>query len=111
VLGLGRLLTVGVGVAATAVALFLPRVLDLVLLAYSFMVSGLFVPTVAGLFWRRATPTAAFWSMLCGGCVSVALNLYPLPELLGGLDPIFVALPASAVVLVALSAAGGGDVR
>jgi SSS family solute:Na+ symporter len=100
VLGLSRLLTVGIGVAATGLAMLLPQVLKLVLLAYAFLVSGLTAPTLAGLFWRGATATAALWSTLVGGTVAVALNLAP--ELLP-VDPVLVALPVSALVLIAVS--------
>ena len=110
VLGLSRLLTVGIGVAATGLAMLLPRVLELVLLAYAFLVSGLTVPTLAGLFWRRATARAALWSTLSGGAVAVAFNLRP--ALLGGVDPVLVALPVSALVLVVVSCwLDGGQTR
>ena len=48
-------------------ALYVPRVIDSILLAYSFMVAGLFFPTLAALFWRRAGGVAAFWSVVLRG--------------------------------------------
>jgi len=96
VLRLSRFLTLGVGLASVAVATAMPRVLDAVLLSYAFMVSGLFVPTVAALLERRPTGGAALAGMLAGGGAAVLLNIFPslspLPE------PIMVALPLSALV-------------
>lgn len=108
VLRVSRLLTLGLGAASVAVALTLPKVLDAILLAYAFMVSGLFAPTLAGLLWKRASAAAAFWSMVVGGSVAVLLSVLPkdvLPESLafGATQPVVVALPLSALVLVAVS--------
>ena len=101
VLLLSRLLTVVLGMGSIGLAMVLPNVLELVLLAYSFMVCGLFVPTITGLLWKRASTTAAFWSMVTGGTLAVVLNLvsWAVP---GG-EPILYALPASAVVMVVLT--------
>ena len=35
------------------------RVLDIILSTYSFMVSGLLVPIIGALFWRRSSPAGA----------------------------------------------------
>ncbi|MGD2130497.1 MAG: hypothetical protein PVJ17_14440, partial [Lysobacterales bacterium] len=50
-------------------------VLDLVLYAYTFGAAGLFFPMLGLLFWRRATATGAFWSMVLGGGSAVAWTL------------------------------------
>ncbi len=100
---LSRVLTVCVGFGSAAVAFALPKVIDAIMLAYSFMVSGLFVPTLAGLIWRRTSATAALWSMLVGGGTAVLLGA--VPSISPVEEPIMVALPASAIVLVALSLA------
>lgn len=114
VLRVGRALTVVIGALSVGVALSLPRVLDAILLAYSFMVSGLFIPTLAGLLWRRTTPRAAFYGMLTGGSTAVALHLLPKSALGGPLgpllaEPILVALPLSALVLIFLTLVDPGD--
>ncbi|MFH1464116.1 MAG: sodium:solute symporter family protein [Pseudomonadota bacterium] len=102
VLLLGRLASVVVGAASVSVALLLPRVLDAVLLAYAFMVSGLFAPTIVGLLWRRASALAALASMILGGGAAVLLTLVPSLDPFG--EPILLALPLSLVVMVGLSA-------
>lgn len=96
---LSRWLVVGIGFAAIAFALALPSVLDSIVAAYSFMVAGLFVPTLAALFWPRATSAAAFWSMVVGGGSALVLTLAP--WLLAGVEPIVIGLGLSALTLVA----------
>jgi SSS family solute:Na+ symporter len=97
---LSRILTLAVGLGSVSFALYVPRVIDSILLAYSFMVGGLFVPTLGALFWRRVSGTAAFWSIVSGGGLTVGLtaagNVVPL-------DPVFYGIAVSAVVLVVVT--------
>lgn len=51
------------------------NVLELMLYSYAFMVSGLFVPVVGALFWKKSNVNAAFWSMLLGGVTTISLIL------------------------------------
>jgi SSS family solute:Na+ symporter len=95
-----RLLTLVVGFGSVLFALYMPQVIDSILLAYSFMVSGLFFPTLGALFWERVSGTAAFWSVVLGGGTTVVLNLADLEM---PLDPIFFGLGISGAVLVLLS--------
>jgi SSS family solute:Na+ symporter len=37
------------------------NVLELMLYSYAFMVSGLFIPVLGALFWKKSHPIAAFW--------------------------------------------------
>jgi SSS family solute:Na+ symporter len=95
---LSRVLVAVVGLGAIGFALMIPRVLDSIMAAYAFMVAGLFVPTLAALFWPRATATAALWSMLLGGGAALAGTLAP--AIYGGVEPIVVGLACSAVAIV-----------
>lgn len=99
-LALSRVLTLVVGFGSVAFALTVPRVIDSILLAYSFMVSGLFLPTLGALFWRRVSGTAAFWSIVSGGSLTVWLAI---ADLQLRLDPVFYGMGASGVVLVVLT--------
>jgi len=101
VLMISRVLTFTVGMASVALALALPKVLDAILLAYAFMVSGLFVPTLGGLLWKRTSSAAALTAMLGGGGVAVALAA--IPSISPVKEPILIALPVSAVLLVVVS--------
>ena len=69
----GQLLTLVVGVAALAIALFMTNVLELMLHSYAFMVSGLLIPVLAALFIKKAGRVAAFVSMITGGATTLML--------------------------------------
>jgi len=92
-----RILTLIVGFGSVSFALYVPRVIDSILLAYSFMVAGLFFPTLGALFWRRASGVAAFWSIVAGGGTTVALTVLDIPA---RLDPVFYGLSVSGTILV-----------
>jgi SSS family solute:Na+ symporter len=66
-----RVTTLVLGVLSIAIAYLVPNVLQLILYAYTFGAAGLFFPMLGLLFWRRATATGAFWSMLGGGSAAV----------------------------------------
>jgi SSS family solute:Na+ symporter len=114
VLLLSRLLTIVIGAASLIIALGVKTVLEAIYLAYGFMAAGLFVPTVAALLWKRATASAAFWSMMFGGATAVVFTRWP------DVNPLYVmaptdldsgatglaalaAMPVSLVVIVAVS--------
>jgi SSS family solute:Na+ symporter len=100
-LKLSRVLTLAIGFSSVLFALYVPRVIDSILLAYSFMVAGLFFPTLAALFWRRTGGIAAFWSIVLGGGTTVAMTVLDIPA---RLDPVFFGLAISGVSLVLLTA-------
>jgi SSS family solute:Na+ symporter len=95
-----RILTFVIGFGSVSFALYVPTVIDSILLAYSFMVAGLFFPTLGALFWRRASGTAAFWSIVFGGGLTVALTVLDVQT---PVDPVFYGLGISAAALVLLS--------
>ncbi len=72
-LKLSQLVTLSVGVFAILLASQMQNVLELMLYSYAFMVSGLFVPVIGALFWKKSNPIAAFWSMLLGGSTTIGL--------------------------------------
>jgi solute:Na+ symporter, SSS family len=97
---LARWATVVLGAAAILAAYSTPRVLDLVLYAYTFGAAGLFFPMLGLLFWRRTTSRGAFWSILLGGSSAVAWTVGGSPS---GLSASYVGWAVSAVALVAVS--------
>ena len=111
-----RWATVVIGLGSVAFALYVPSVIDSILLAYSFLVGGLFVPTLAALFWPRVGARAAFWSMLAGGAVTVVLTAHDFGL---GVEPVVAGLALSSGVLALVTAASprpaaalaGADVR
>ncbi|AWG22349.1 sodium:solute symporter [Flavobacterium faecale] len=74
-LQLSQIVTLIVGVFAILLASQMQNVLELMLYSYAFMVSGLFVPVIGALFWKKSHPIAAFWSMLSGGTTTIFLIL------------------------------------
>lgn len=74
VLRLSQIVTLVVGILALLIASIMENVLSLMLYSYAFMVSGLFVPIVGALFWKKSSPTGALWGMLTGGAVTALLQ-------------------------------------
>ena len=72
------------------------EVLSLMLYSYAFMVSGLLVPVVAGLFFNKRNPTAAIFSMIIGGSLTAGLTLLE-ADLPIGLDANLFGIAGSAV--------------
>jgi solute:Na+ symporter, SSS family len=83
--------TLLLGALALLLASQMSNVLELMLYSYSFMVAGLLIPVLFGLFGNKHNPTAAIITMLTGGGVTLSLQLlsFPLPF---GLDPSFFGL-------------------
>ena len=100
---ISQLLTLVLGAFALMLATRMPNVLELMLYSYAFMVSGLFVPVIGALFLKNASSTAAFWSMLLGGSVTISLIILNL-DLPLGLDPNIFGITTSLVVFTSLQA-------
>ena len=94
VMRLSQLFTLLIGIVALLIALQMTNVLELMLYSYAFMVSGLFVPILAGLFWNMRSPTAALISMILGGGVTAGLSVLNI-ALPFGLDSNFFGVLAS----------------
>lgn len=99
VMRISQLFTLLIGVVALVIALQMTNVLELMLYSYAFMVSGLFVPIIAGLFWNMRSPKAALASMIIGGGTTAVLSLLKL-TLPFGLDPNFFGVFASLAVFL-----------
>jgi len=104
---LSMLATLVIGILAVLMASRFTMVLDAILYAYSFMVSGLFVPTLGAYYWKRASSTGALGGMLSGGILTLLLltKVISLPGVLAdiGLDPSFYGIILSAVFFIILS--------
>ncbi|RAI91988.1 sodium:solute symporter family protein [Algoriphagus yeomjeoni] len=70
---ISQLLTLAIGIVAIIIAWQMTEVLSLMLYSYAFMVSGLLVPVVAGLFFGQASAKAATASMITGGSLTAGL--------------------------------------
>jgi SSS family solute:Na+ symporter len=99
--------TFAIGVFAVAMAAQFTTVLDAIMHAYAFMVSGLFIPTLGAYFWRRGTSGGAMAGMLGGGIPTILLQTkaVTLPEFMGawGFNACLYGIALSAVLYVGLS--------
>jgi len=106
ILRISQIATFVIGAVALSIAMGMQNVLELMLLSYAFMVSGLFVPVIGALYWKRSTPQAAFWAMLAGGGTTLTLILLD-TQLPYGLDANIAGISFSALTFVVLSYFGG----
>ena len=72
---LSMVTTLVIGVIAVALAAQFTTVLSAILHAYSFMVSGLFMPTLAAYFWKKASSAGALAGMISGGTITILLKI------------------------------------
>ena len=99
---LSQVMTLLLGIIALLISASMTNVLDLMLYSYAFMVSGLLVPLVGGLFFKINNANAAVAAMLVGGVTTVVLSFNA--ELLPfGLDANLFGITASAIVFSAIS--------
>ncbi len=106
ILRVSQIVTLVIGVLALILASAMTNVLELMLLSYAFMVSGLFIPVLGALFWKESTPNAAFWSMLLGGTVTTVLVVSSI-SLPFGLDANIAGISASALAFIIVSKVEG----
>jgi SSS family solute:Na+ symporter len=99
--------TLVVGVAAVLMAAQFTTVLDAILYAYAFMVSGLFIPTLGAYFWKRGSSAGALAGMMGGGLLTLLLltKAVHLPAGLAtlGLHASIYGISVSAVLYIAVS--------
>ncbi|HSG68410.1 MAG TPA: sodium:solute symporter family protein [Bacteroidales bacterium] len=69
-----KVLTLIVGIIAIGIALRMEGVLQLMLYSYAIMVSGLFIPVVALLVFKRPNTNAALVAMIAGGTTTIVLS-------------------------------------
>ncbi|MBN1449265.1 MAG: sodium:solute symporter family protein [Bacteroidetes bacterium] len=96
---ISRGVTLLIGVITFIIAASFQTVLDVILYAYAFMVSGLLVPTLAALYNWRAGQQTAIWSMILGGGTTLALLALGL-DLPFGIDAGAYGLVVSALVFI-----------
>ncbi|MGM0498320.1 MAG: sodium:solute symporter family protein [Bacteroidota bacterium] len=102
ILRISQLLTFIIGGLALLLALTMKNVLDLMLYSYAFMVSGLFVPILGALFWKKSSSIAAFWAMLIGGSTTLFLTEAG-TNLPYDLDPNIFGITGSLIIFVSFS--------
>lgn len=101
---LSQFATLVIGILAVLLASHFNKVLNAILYAYAFMVSGLFIPTLGAFFWKKGSAAGAFWGMLTGGCFTLAVLLIKAENLMPlGLDPSIFGIAISAIFYIVVS--------
>jgi len=70
---LSMTVTLIIGILAVLIAIQFQSVLNAILYAYTFMVSGLFIPTLGAYFWKKSTSSGAMAGMISGGGLTILL--------------------------------------
>jgi SSS family solute:Na+ symporter len=107
-LRISQWVTLAIGIVAVLIATTMQNVLELMLLSYAFMVSGLFIPVLGALFLKRGTSKGAFWSMIIGGSTTAGLILANI-DLPWGLDANFAGILASCFVYLLFTSTPSND--
>jgi SSS family solute:Na+ symporter len=71
-----KLITLIIGILALGIALEMTEVLTLMLYSYAIMVSGLLIPVLAILIYKKPNTTAALSAMITGGSITIALTVF-----------------------------------
>ncbi len=110
---MSQLVTLALGVVALLLAAAMETVLDIMLYSYAVMVSGLLVPIIGGLYWKKASSIGAFWAMITGGLITLVLTVIPEMDRIAGrepsfempfgLDPIIFGITASLIIFIGIS--------
>ena len=75
---LSQVVTLVIGAIAIVLATLMHNVLELMLYSYAFMVSGLFIPVIGMLIFKKPEPFAALVSMMLGGLTTLLLIIMDL---------------------------------
>ncbi|MBK8983241.1 MAG: sodium:solute symporter family protein [Ignavibacteria bacterium] len=102
VLIFAQILTLLMGTLAIFLAANMQNVLELMLYSYAFMVSGLFVPLIAAMFFNQTNWLAALSSMIVGGCTTVILTTLD-TKLPFDLDANIFGITASLIIFISFS--------
>lgn len=97
-----RVAAIGSGLAGIGVALWAGTIVETMTFFYGVLSAGLFVPVVAGLYWRRVGAFEALASMAAGVALTLLLELAGPSDGLLGLAPVMWGLLASGLALLAL---------
>lgn len=102
IMRLSIFVTLIIGVVAIMLAAQFSTVLDAILYAYSFMVSGLCIPTLGAFFWKKGSSAGALAGILGGGLVTILFQtgVLNLPAAFAQWDATIWGLFCSAVLYV-----------
>ena len=90
-----QIATLIIGLLTLLIASSFNTVLEIILHAYSFMVAGLFIPTIVAYFSKNIEPIAALASMIVGGTITLFI-IFSRIEVIYDFDPSIVGIFFSA---------------
>ncbi|MCD4691410.1 MAG: sodium:solute symporter family protein [Calditrichales bacterium] len=99
---ISQIVTLLIGGLTLVIAGSFNTVLEIILYAYSFMVAGLFIPTLGAYFWKKSDAAAALISMFIGGGSTLFLIFFK-TEIIWGLDASIIGILLSAVTFISVS--------
>ncbi|MEX0929575.1 MAG: sodium:solute symporter family protein [Balneolales bacterium] len=97
-----QIVTLVLGFGAVLLAATMENVLEIMLYSYAFMVSGLLVPVIGALYWKKSSSAGAIGSMIIGGGTTLVLTVLNIP-LPMGLDPNIFGITAALILFISLS--------
>ncbi len=101
---LARIFILVVGILGIVFALNMKGIFDILLLAFAIFVSGIFVPTLAAIYWKKATKAGALISSIVASIAVVVLYGLKMSNMLPeGIEPIFISILISLVLMVGIS--------
>ncbi|MCB9033731.1 MAG: sodium:solute symporter family protein [Chitinophagales bacterium] len=96
-----QIITFIIGILAIALATVMQSVLNLMLYSYAFMVSGLLIPVIATLVYKKPSAKAAIGAMLAGGSTTLILIISAI-KLPLGIDANFFGILISALTFTTI---------
>jgi solute:Na+ symporter, SSS family len=102
IIRVSQIVTLIIGILTLIIASSFNTVLEIILHAYSFMVAGLFIPTLGAYFWKKSDATAALTAMIIGGGSTLYL-IFSKTEIIWQLDASIIGILLSAVSFVTIS--------
>ncbi|MEG1633291.1 MAG: sodium:solute symporter family protein [Oscillospiraceae bacterium] len=108
IMGLGFISSTAIGIVAALLAWYKQDIMDILLITFTILSAGLFIPTVAGFLWKRGNSDAAFYSMLVS---TIIVIVWYLGATFGwgamfGIDALWPGLLASALIYFPVSLLG-----
>src|SRR5699024_10332619 len=97
---LSRVTTLVIGIIAIVIALWIQELLVAIDVAYALLAGSIFIPIIFGLFWKRATGKAAFYSIMISALVVLGGLVV---EGLSSSNPILYGIVANVIVMIVVS--------
>ncbi|GAB4179964.1 MAG: sodium/proline symporter PutP [Calditrichia bacterium] len=97
-----QVVTLVIGTLTLIIASSFNTVLEIILHAYSFMVAGLFIPTLGAYFWEKSDSTAALVAMIIGGGSTLFL-IFSNMKIIWELDASIIGILLSSMTFISIS--------